>query len=87
MRLRDIEASSDLGANRARYLGLLASIARLQAEAEGRQDVDFPDEVKKEAADSVKEEMNAFRANMLQMPRADERAEKTAGAAREQELE
>ena len=67
VRLRDIEASSDLGANRARYLGLLASIARLQAEAEGRQDVDFPDEVKKEAADSVKEEMNAFRANMLQM--------------------
>ncbi len=67
MRLRDIEASSDLGANRARYLGLLASIARLQAEAEGRNNVDFPDEVKKEAADSVKEELNAFHANMLQL--------------------
>jgi adhesin transport system membrane fusion protein len=67
VRLRDIEASSDLEANRARYLGFLASITRLQAEAEGRKDVDFPDEVKKDAADSVKEEMNAFRANMLQL--------------------
>ncbi len=67
MRLRDIEAASDLGANRARYLGLLASIARLQAEAEGRKNVDFPDEVKKEASESVREEMNAFRANMLQL--------------------
>jgi len=67
MRLRDIEAASDLGANRARYLGLLASIARLQAEAEGRKNVDFPDEVKKDAASSVREEMNAFRANMLQL--------------------
>src|SRR5690606_18247300 len=30
MRLSDIEASSNLGANEARYLGLLASITRLQ---------------------------------------------------------
>ena len=67
MRLRDIEASSDLGANRARYLGLLASITRLQAEAEGRESVEFPDEVKKGAANSVTEEINAFRANMLQL--------------------
>ncbi len=61
MRLRDIEASSDLGANRARYMGLLASITRLQAQ------VVFPDEVKKEAANSVVEELNAFRANKLQL--------------------
>ena len=67
MRLRNIEASSDLGANRARYLGLLASISRLQAEANGHKNIDFPDEVKKDAADSVKEELNAFHANMLQL--------------------
>jgi adhesin transport system membrane fusion protein len=67
MRLRDIEAASDLGANRARYLGLLASIARLQAQVEGRETVDFPDEVQKDAPRSVTEELNAFRANMLQL--------------------
>ncbi|MFP4098312.1 MAG: HlyD family type I secretion periplasmic adaptor subunit [Alphaproteobacteria bacterium] len=67
MRLRDIEASADLGANRARYMGLLASIARLQAEAEGHESVDFPDEVQKEAPESVREELNAFRANRLQL--------------------
>lgn len=67
MRLRDIEASSDLGANRARYLGLLAAITRLQAEAEGKEDFKFPDEVIKESPSSVTEEMNAFRANKLQL--------------------
>tara|TARA_R110001592_G_scaffold144484_1_gene367599 strand:+ start:5643 stop:7043 length:1401 start_codon:yes stop_codon:yes gene_type:complete len=67
VRLRDIEAASDLGANRARYLGLLATITRLQAEAEGREIVNFPDEVVKDAPHSVEEELNSFRANMLQL--------------------
>ena len=66
MRLRNIEASSDLGANRARYLGILASITRLQAEAEGKDEFEFPEEVQKESANSVREELNAFRANKLQ---------------------
>ncbi len=65
-RLSDIEASSDLGANRARYLGLLASITRLQAEAEGKPEVVFPAEVEKEAPNSVTEELNSFRANQRQ---------------------
>lgn len=63
MRLRDIEASSDLGSNRARYLGLLATVTRLQAEAEGKESVVFPDEVKTGAPQSVAEETNAFNAN------------------------
>lgn len=67
MRLSDIEASSDLGANRARYLGLLAAITRLQAEAEGKTTVTFPDEVINGAPESVTEEMNAFRANQQQL--------------------
>jgi membrane fusion protein, adhesin transport system len=66
MRLNAIEASSDLGANRARYLGLLASITRLQAEAEGKASVEFPDEVMKGSPSSVTEELNAFRANQQQ---------------------
>jgi len=67
MRLSDIDASSDLGANRARYLGLLASITRLQAEAEGKATVEFPEEVMKGAPTSVTEELNSFRANQQQI--------------------
>ncbi len=63
MRLRDIEASSDLGANRARYLGILAAITRLQAEANGQEEIEFPEEVQKDAANSVVEELKAFQAN------------------------
>lgn len=63
VRLRDVEAASDLGANRMRYLGMLATITRLQAEAEGRNTAEFPDEVMEGSPQSVTEEMNAFRAN------------------------
>jgi len=67
MRLSDIEASSNLGANEARYLGLLASITRLQAESEGKDTVEFPENVMKGAPSSVTEEMNTFRANRQQL--------------------
>lgn len=67
MRLSDIQASSDLGASNARYLGLLASITRLQAEAEGKPTVEFPEEVMKGAPSAVSEEINAFRANRQQI--------------------
>ena len=63
MRLNAIEATSDLGANNARYFGLLAAITRLQAEAEGKISVEFPEEVMQAAPSAVTEEMNAFRAN------------------------
>lgn len=63
VRLNAIEATSDLGANESRYLGLLASITRLQAEAEGKGTVEFPEEVMKKAPQSVTEEINTFRAN------------------------
>jgi len=67
MLLDAIAASSDLGANQARYLGLLASITRLSAEAEGKGTVEFPMEVMKGAPQSVTEELNAFRANQQSM--------------------
>lgn len=63
LRLNAIEASSDLSANQARFLGLLASITRLQAEAEGKPTVEFPDNVMQGAPQSVTEELNTFRAN------------------------
>lgn len=62
VRLSDIAASADLGSNEARYMGLQATIIRLQAEAEGKMP-QFPDEVMQGAPQSVTEEMNAFRAN------------------------
>lgn len=66
-RLRDIEASSDLSANQARYLGLLASITRLQAQAEGAETLEFPKELIDRAANSVREELNAFKASKQQL--------------------
>lgn len=63
VRLSDIEAASNLGANNARYYGLLASVLRLQAEAEGRDSLMFPEDLKKLTPLSVAEEMNGFRAN------------------------
>ncbi|MCB9979949.1 MAG: HlyD family type I secretion periplasmic adaptor subunit [Rhodospirillales bacterium] len=67
LRLRDIAASSDLGANEQRYLGTLAAVSRLQAEAEGLSSPDFPEDVMKKAPQSVIEEMNAFKATRKQI--------------------
>jgi adhesin transport system membrane fusion protein len=67
VRLRNTDALSNLGSNRARYFGLLATITRLQAEAEGRETVEFLDDVMKGAPQSVTEELNAFTANRTQL--------------------
>lgn len=66
VRLRDIAAASDLGSNEARYLGMLATVTRLQAEVEGNIP-EFPEEVIKGAPQSVTEEMKAYRANQDQI--------------------
>ncbi len=65
MRLRDIDANSDLGSNQARYLGLKAAIARLKAEAEGALMPEFPKDVMEGAPKNVAGEIDAFRANKL----------------------
>lgn len=64
VRLSNIDASSNLGSNQAKYLGLLATTTRLRAEAEGKNTVDFPDEVIKGSPQSVSTEMDAFKADM-----------------------
>ncbi len=63
VRLRDIAASSDLGSNEARYLGLLAAVTRLQAEVDGKIP-EFPKEVMEKYPQAVSDEMNTYRANM-----------------------
>jgi adhesin transport system membrane fusion protein len=67
MRLRDVGANSELGTNEARYLGLLATITRLQAEVEGKPTIEFPPEVMEKAPQSVAEEMSAFSANRMKL--------------------
>lgn len=67
IRLSDVEAGADLGANQSRYSGLQASIIRLQAEAEGKDMFEFPPQLMKDAPSSVREEMNAFQANRLKI--------------------
>ena len=63
VRLTDVGAQSDLGANEAKYLSLMAAIVRLQAEVEGAAVVEFSDELMKKAPRSVAEELAAFSAN------------------------
>ncbi len=67
LRLRDISAASDYGANRARYFGLLATSQRLQAEAENSDSLRFSEEVKKNAPSSVREELESFTAGRRQL--------------------
>ncbi len=62
VRLSDVAAKSELGSGEARMFGLQATIARLQAEAEGEMP-EFSEEIMAGAPQSVSEEMNAFRAN------------------------
>lgn len=63
IRLSDVGATSDLGANQKKYLGLKTKVERLQAEAEGQNAPVFSDEVMKGVPQSVTEELNAFKAN------------------------
>ncbi len=65
VRLRDIQATSDLGVNRKRYLGLMAKVERLKATADGLSAPQFTDDVMQGAPDSVREETDAFRANQM----------------------
>lgn len=67
VQLRDIAASSDLGENQAKYYGMMATVARLQAEANGKSTPDFPKDVMEKAPQSVADEMSAFRANQMQI--------------------
>lgn len=64
VRLRNIDATSNLGANQSKYLGLAATVARLKAEADGQATPTFSPEVMKGAPAAVTQEMDAFRVDM-----------------------
>lgn len=67
MQLRDINASSEFQSNESRVLSLRASIARLQAEANGESSISFSEDVLREAPESVDEERRTFRANLSRL--------------------
>ena len=65
LRMRNVQAQSDYKANHKKYLGLKATITRLQAEADGMEPL-FDDELMKEVAEQVRAEKDAFAANQRQ---------------------
>lgn len=66
LRMRNIQAKADFAATNQKYMGLQASIIRLQAEAEGK-DPTFPEDIIKAAPESVKAERDTFNANRKQV--------------------
>ncbi|HYD16975.1 MAG TPA: HlyD family type I secretion periplasmic adaptor subunit [Patescibacteria group bacterium] len=67
VRMRNIQARADFDATMQKYLGLLATTQRLQAETQGKDFPAFSDDVKRGAPDSVRQEQNAFDANKRQI--------------------
>ena len=63
VRLRNVQASSDLNANQKRYLGIKAIVQRLKAESEGNETVSFSEDVIKGVPESVENERATFKAN------------------------
>ncbi len=63
IRISAIEAQSEYQSNFNRVLGIKATIARLKAEAEGSDTVEFPEDVIANAPENVVEERKAFESN------------------------
>ncbi|MEM7196817.1 MAG: HlyD family type I secretion periplasmic adaptor subunit [Pseudomonadota bacterium] len=60
MRIESVQAESDLQEKRTRRLAHMATIARLEAETQQRNTVDFPDEVLRSARDIAESERKLF---------------------------
>ena len=66
VRMRNVQASSDLNSSENRYLGLKAIVQRLRAESEGADFVEFTDDVIKGVPESVENERATFTAKRSQ---------------------
>jgi adhesin transport system membrane fusion protein len=66
LRMRNIQAKSDFEANNKKYYGILATVMRLQAEADGKV-LTYPDDVLRNAPESVSAEIASFSANRKQI--------------------
>lgn len=67
VRMRNVQASSDLNSSENRYLGLKTIVQRLRAESEGDDVVEFSDDVIKGVPESVENERATFRAKRSQI--------------------
>lgn len=65
LRMRNVQAGADFAATNQKYLSLLASTVRLQAEADGKTPV-FPQEMTDNAPETIKAEQESFNANKKQ---------------------
>jgi len=61
VRIDNTMAESDFLEKKAQYLSLLGQAARLKAEADGADAPSFPDEVREEAPDVVRDQINLFK--------------------------
>lgn len=67
LRMSNIQAESDFAATSQKYLGLLAMTTRLKAEADGKDTIDFPEDVVAQTPESVRAEQDAFVARRKQI--------------------
>lgn len=67
IRLRDVAATSDFEATSKRYLSLLAKATRLRGQTEGLGAPQFSEELLREVPNSVREELDTFNAQRLQL--------------------
>ncbi len=62
LRIENVNAAAKLRESRGKYLSLLATIARLEAESNGAADIQFPEEVVTEDPESANDELRLFTA-------------------------
>lgn len=62
LRIENVDAASKLRESRGKYLTLLATISRLEAEANGTPELQFPEEVVAEDPESANDELRLFTA-------------------------
>jgi adhesin transport system membrane fusion protein len=62
LRIENVNAAAKLRESRGKYLSLLATIARLEAESNGASDIQFPEEVVTEDPESANDELRLFTA-------------------------
>ena len=62
LRIENVDAAAKLRESRGKYLALRAAAARLEAEADGAEEVRFPEEVVSEDPESANDELRLFTA-------------------------
>ena len=67
LRIDNVTAASTYRENRRRYLNLLASVARLESEISGREEILFPQEVLSEAPDTVAQQRQLLASRRSQL--------------------